>query len=395
MNASDYLTELLPQLTAAKLAYRGWRRAPRPFTLTFSVTNACQSRCQTCRIWELYRQHPERRADELTLDEIERVFASLGRVYFFNVSGGEPFLRDDLADIFELALRHLTPRVLHSPTNALAPQRVEAATERVLRRMRELGHDAPLTIKPSLDGIGAQHDAIRGVPGNFERVLETLERLKRLRARYPNLHVEVGTVISRANMGDVEAIAAYAHTLGIESYRHEIAEQRAEFFNLGDPITPTPEEYAALTRAFARQIRENVAGKRELAQLTESLRLVYYEYAARILQEGRQVLPCYAGITNAHINPYGQVWPCCVLGYDQPMGELREAGYDFMRVWHSPQADVVRAYIKAGNCACPLANQAYSNILANPAAMAKAVGNLVQFKIGHRRDAENAESKRG
>ena len=72
--------------------------------------------------------------------------------------------------------------------------------------------------------------------------------------------------------------------------------------------------------------------------MTESLRLVYYRYAARILREGRQVLPCLGGLTNVHINPYGQVWPCCVLGYEKPMGFLRESGCDFQRVWQSDRA---------------------------------------------------------
>ena len=381
MDITDYIRELAPRIVASKLAYLGLRRAPRPITLTFSITNRCQSRCQTCRIWELYRTHPERSDEELSLDEIERIFRGMRHIYFFNVSGGEPFLREDLADIFDLAMRYLTPRVLHTPTNALSPKRIEETTIQILQRMRRSGYDAPLTVKPSLDGIGEQHDRIRGVPGNFGRFLETLDRLQRLQQPYPQLHVEVGTVISRANMADVDAIADFVHTLGVESYRNEIAEQRAEFFNIGDPITPSAKEYGDLVRGFARRIRENTTRKRDLAKMTESLRLVYYEYASRILSENRQVLPCYAGITNAHINPYGQVWPCCVLGYDQPMGELREAEYDFERVWQSQQAAQVRAYIKAGNCACPLANQAYSNILCDPVATIKAAANLLRFKL--------------
>ncbi len=381
MNGRDYVTDLLPRLVASRMAYRGWRPPPTPITLTFSVTNRCQSRCLTCRIWELYRQKPELRDAELTLDEIERIFRGLGHIYFFNVSGGEPFLREDLSDIFRLAIRHLSPRVLHTPTNALLPERIEGTTAVILQHMAQIGYDAPFTVKPSLDGIGARHDEIRGVPGNFVRVLETLERLKRLRERYPNLHVEVGTVVSRANMHEIDAIVDYVHTLDIESYRNEIAEQRAEFFNREDPITPSGEEYAALMEVFARRVRKNIGAKRELAKITEALRLVYYEYAARILQERRQVLPCYAGITNAHINPYGQVWPCCVLGYDRPLGELRAADYDFGRVWHSPQAQAVRASIRAGECACPLANQAYSNILCDPVATGKVLANMVAFRL--------------
>lgn len=68
-----------------------------------------------------------------------------------------------------------------------------------------------------------------------------------------------------------------------------------------------------------------------------------------------------------------------MLGYAKPLGDLREANYDFMTVWRSKQADEVRASIKAGECACPLANQAYSNILCHTPSLAKAMTNVVRY----------------
>ena len=70
-----------------------------------------------------------------------------------------------------------------------------------------------------------------------------------------------------------------------------------------------------------------------------------------------------------------------MLGYDQPMGDLRQAGYDMGKVWHSEQASEVRAYIKGRNCACPLANQAYSNILCDPIATLRAGRTLLGFQV--------------
>jgi hypothetical protein len=118
-----------------------------------------------------------------------------------------------------------------------------------------------------------------------------------------------------------------------------------------------------------------------LTKITESLRLVYYDLAIRILQEQRQVIPCYGGISNVHLTPYGTLWPCCVLGYDKPMGDLREVNYDFQKLWRSEQAKSVRKYIKDSNCHCPLANQAYSNILCNSSTLLKAMYNVARFKF--------------
>ena len=165
--------------------------------------------------------------------------------------------------------------------------------------------EIPLAIEQSLDGIGKEHDEVRGVEGNFEKVLDTVKRLKELNKEYPNLHVELGTVISKANMHNIEKIADYAHSLGIESYRNEIAEQRAEFFNKQDPITPTAGEYKALIERFSKKIRENMKGKRRLTRITECLRLVYYDIAIKIMAQKTQVIPCFAGISNVHLTPYG------------------------------------------------------------------------------------------
>jgi len=372
------VTEFIPKILNYRLARAGLTRPARPITLTYSVTNRCQSRCLTCRIWTVYRDHPERAEDELKRDEIERIFRSIGHIYFFNISGGEPFLRDDLEEIVGLALEYLTPRIIHIPTNALMPARIADAVERILLKMNSRAPKTPLTVKPSLDAVGDRHDEIRGVPGNFDKVLETIELLKGLSEKFPSLHVEAGTVISRYNLDEVENLTRFVSGLSIESYRHEIAEERAEFHNRDDEITPSPEEYERLAEQFAGSIREALKDKRRLTRLTESLRIVYYQLAAQIVREGRQVVPCYAGISNVHLDPYGELWACCTLGHEKPLGDLRSAGFDFDRVWHSEQARRVRQFIRFGGCACPLANQAYSNILLSIPWLTRVLRQLVR-----------------
>lgn len=380
MNARDFATRIYPQTVRFKLARAGIIKPPAPITLTFSVTNQCQSRCKTCNIWKLYPERHQDPRNELTLDEIQKIFSSLGSVYFFNFSGGEPFLRADMPDIAEAAVEYLSPAILHTPTNAIATDRVLTHTRRILEMLRGRGLSTPFTVKPSLDGIGDQHDEIRGVEGNWPKLLETIAGLQELEREYDNLHVEIGTVVSNFNKHNLEQIEDYVHSLGVQSYRNEIAEQREEFFNIGDPITPSGEEYGELMGEFSTKVRAAMRDKRPLARVTESLRLVYYDLAAQIVRENRQVIPCYAGISNAHLTPHGDLWPCCVLGYAKPLGNLREAEYDFWKVWHSAQADEVRRSIKAAECACPLANQAYSNIIAHTPSLVRAIGNIYRSR---------------
>ncbi|MBN1472370.1 MAG: radical SAM protein [Syntrophaceae bacterium] len=346
-----------------RLEKAGLARPGRPINLTFSVTNLCQSRCKTCNIWEIYEKNPEKRAEELTLDEIKQIFQSMGHVYVFNVSGGEPYLRSDFVEIIEAACRYLTPGIIHIPTNAIAEKQVIEKTRRIIDLLARKSPATRLTIKPSLDHIDERHDGIRGAPGNFNKVMSVFESLKGLKSVFPNLHVELGTVISRWNVHDIEEIAAFITNLDPESYRNEIAEQRAEMFNMENPITPDAEAYKRAINFFVRQIQANMKTKGFFHRITHAFRLEYYNLAVRILNEQRQVIPCYAGISNAHMTPYGDIWACCTLGYEKSMGSLREHAYDFQGLWRSGQANDVRKYIHDKKCFCPMANQMYSNIL--------------------------------
>lgn len=363
MKKSDLFTVLMPYLASYKM--NRWLRSEKfnPMTLTYSVTAACQSRCKTCQIGEMFCQDPTRPQKDLKLNEIKRIFSTMKPVYFFNMSGGEPFMRDDLPEIVELACRYLKPRVVHTPTNAILSKKIIKNTERIIQIVRTYDPTVPVTVKPSIDGVGEKHDEIRGVKGNFNCLLKTIEGLKKLEEKYDNFHLELGTVISNYNIDDLSEIEDFVHSLGVESYRNEVAECRTEFFNLSDPITPPADVYQRLIKEFAKKVEDNIGKKKKLARTTEAMRVVYYDIAGRILAEKRQVIPCYAGVSNVHINYDGGVWPCCVLGYDQEMGNLRDYDYDFQKLWHSDKAKKVRKYIKGKNCACPLANQAYSNEL--------------------------------
>ena len=369
---------LLPRMIGYKLAYHNLINPPAPINFTFSVTNMCQSRCKTCNIWQLYQKNPKLKEKEMTIEEIEKMFKTFGATHFFNISGGEPFLRQDLPEIIELACKYLKPKIIHTPTNAIAPELIEKQTRKIMEIINKCNPKIIFTIKPSFDGIGSQHDKIRGIKGNFAKVLDTLKRLRKLKEEYPNLEIGLGTVISRYNHKDIEKIAGYAKSLNPDSYINEIAEHRSELFNENDPITPNPEDYEKVIQKFEKIVREDLKTKPKLTRLTQAFRLEYYKLALEIMKQKKQVIPCYAGIASVHINPYGDVWPCCIIGYKKPMGNLRDFSYDFKKLWRSDQARKIRNSIKNKSCYCPLANIAYTNILMNPKRMVKVIKNILK-----------------
>lgn len=371
MNNNLRKDQIIYKVLKYKLARSGLVNVDTPLVLTFSVTNRCNSRCKTCNIWK----NPLPPSEELTLSEIEQIFKSIGDLYFLNLSGGEPFLRSDIVEIIRLSQYYMSPNLVHIPSNGLLTDTIE---NRVKEILKVISPKTFLTIKLSLDGIGDAHDEVRGVKGNFEKLVETYSRLDNIRKAHPNFHLGFNTITSKFNLAHLDQIITYARNLNPDSYVTEIAENRSELFNVADDITPDAQTYKNLILNFRESTKQNLRSRRSISKYTEASRLVYYDYVVKILSEKRQVLPCYAGLSNAHLNPNGEVWPCCILAYSQSFGNVRNYNCDFKKLWHSHKARAVREYIKAGHCYCPMANQSYSNMLCNPIAMAK-VANVLLF----------------
>ena len=368
---------------ASHVAARALRRTPPlPLNLTVSVTRACSSRCRTCGIW-CSEPGLEDRGEELSLEEYEGLFGSIGRgpVYFLNISGGEPTLRDDLPSIVEAGARLLEPAHVHLPTNGLDPDRVLHAVERILAVLA--AGSTVLSVKPSIDGIGPVHDAIRGVEGNYDRVMETVERLLGLRdAHRGRLEVGCGTVLSRINLAEAGEVVRMAETLPLDSIIHEIAENREEMGNESWAITPSAAEYAAAVRPFAAALRRTVESADSLGALKAALRLRMIPLTMRWLRTGAGPLRCYAGSTNAHVGPRGGLWACAVQARTNRMADLRHTDMDLPAAWSSRSAARVRDRIRGGGCACPLANQMYANILLDPVELARALSLVSRIRRG-------------
>jgi len=338
-----------------------------PFSLVLSVSYRCNSRCRTCGVWR-------KSADDMSIGEWQRVFRNLGRTPFYlTFTGGEPYLRADFADLVIAAYEECRPAVITIPTNGLLSERISAATARICAACP--GSEIGLNL--SLDGLGEEHDRIRGVPGNWERAMETWRRLKALQAEHANLFLSVHTVISRFNIERFRQIYEGLQALEPDSYITEVAEERVELDTMGWEITPSAEEYAPVADFLSAEARRSHT--RGLARLTHAFRAQYYQLAKRVLQEQRQVIPCYAGWASGHIAPDGDVWTCCVRA--QPVGNLRQTGYDLAPIWFGEEMARLRRSIAAGECACPMANASYANMLLHPPTLAKVAWGMLQWSI--------------
>lgn len=356
---------LLPQIPKYWMFRRfGWPKV-MPVNVAVSIISTCNSRCLTCNIW---RDHTPGEGDDLTLEEFDRVFQSLGKMpFWFTVSGGEPFMRKDIVEICKSLYDNCRPAQINIPTNSLVWRPI---AERVAA-IADYCKDSELVINLSLDGVGEKHDEVRGIKGNFDKVMLVYRQLRELQR--PNLTVGVHSVISRFNIDHFPELHAFVtEQLRPDSFISEVAEERVELGTVGTGITPRGQEYArAVNMLIESSKHEQHHGQ---SRFIQAFRRRYYEIAKQWLEQNTQVIPCQAGWASAHIAPNGDVWSCAVRA--EPIANLRDHGYDFKRVWWGDVAKPIRRSIRNKECACPLANAAYTSMLMHPQTMLHVGGNF-------------------
>lgn len=178
-------------------------RPPQFRSLFLFVTSRCNSLCRTCFYFDKLNSR-----DDLSFDQIRRISETAPDFEKLWISGGEPFLRDELAQIVTLFARNNGVRNINLPTNGLLPARIFAATDGILENCPE----ASIDLNFSLDGLANTHDAIRGVPNNFVRTMATLREAEKRYGGIGRLRRNVVTVITRENYDEIVALGRYILT---------------------------------------------------------------------------------------------------------------------------------------------------------------------------------------
>jgi MoaA/NifB/PqqE/SkfB family radical SAM enzyme len=252
----------------------------------------------------------------------------------------------------------------------------EDSVKKIVEMLERTG-ETTLIVNLSLDDLGTKHDEIRGIQGNFDTLIDTYKRLEKIRSMHSCLRLGIHSVVSRSNVDSLPQLYEYVKTLRPDSYITEIAEERSELFNTGKEIEPTAEDYGKYIEELSRKVRDDFGQSGYLSKITQSYRTAYYEIVTKWLKDRKQMIPCYAAYASCQITSTGDVWPCCVLGYEKPLGNLRETNYDFKSIWLSQRADEVRSLIKSEGCSCPLANAHYTSILCNVPMMLRIMKSLM------------------
>jgi MoaA/NifB/PqqE/SkfB family radical SAM enzyme len=276
-----------------------------PTFISYNLTNECNEACPMCSVWQ-------RGGDVLSLAELERIFAELhsSGIRVVELSGGEPFLRSDIAEVFALLDRQDLFSTITTNGTLLTQNRIEQ-----LRNVRGL-----LQLAISLDSLDPEtyarlrgRDLLPAVLRNVDLVAE---------AGLP-MPFKLNMTMSRLNYHETLAILSYARKRGgyLSVFPVSLG---AGFQHRADDVQFRVEE---------KQRQEMAKIFRELARLRRNGEPLwefsgYYEMAADYVL-GLPVGPCDAGRLYLDLHADGKLAACP----DQPaFGDLRtESVLDALR----------------------------------------------------------------
>lgn len=292
------------------------------------------------------------RKGDLTFAELSKLSSTMPEFNDLWISGGEPFLRNDLSEVIELFYQNNKIRDVRIPTNALPKLQILAAVERILHSCPDL----QLEIDLSIDGFAETHDRIRGVSGNFEMALETLASLQTIRGLWPNLTIYINSVITSENQNEVTQLGEYfKKTADIDGHYFQIIRGNPTDKNLqGVPSSALKEIYSEALPLNVEYLSKAQRKKSRLGRIRRAYWKVGYDftYKTQYMNYAHGApwkMRCTAGQTSIVIDYNGDVRVCELR---KPIDNLRKHGMDFGRFWSSMERSLEVKSVDTDKCFC-------------------------------------------
>lgn len=340
---------------AADLARASLGPVALPFKLTLCLTWRCHHRCAACQIWS----RPA--GDEMSVAQLDRLFASMNSISWLDLTGGEVVARRDLGEIAASIHRRLGRlAMVHFPTAGMRPEQVVAAARAFVRP-----GGPRVVISVSVDGPPPLHDRLRGVPGAWHRAVDSLVALREI----DGVRAFAGMTLQPGNTDAIDAtvqaladrLPGFKHADLHVNYQH----RSAHYFGNEGLLPPDGPEVSAALADFVGQ----KGTPRNPFEVVERL---YLGLAPRHLATGRSPVPCRSAELSAYVSPDGTVYACTID--PRPMGRLADFDFDLRRLWQSAERRRLRQEVAQDRCpGCWTPCEAYQTLLTSPLTLALAL----------------------
>ena len=309
-----------------------------------------------------------RKPEELSLEEINTLSKKIGPLVQLSLTGGEPFLRKDFAEIASTLIRNTGAKYITIPTNASLTDRMVAFLQKVLPRHES--HYFRLTF--SIDGIGKAHDQHRSKVGSYENIQKSYATISPMREQYSNLVLDANTVFS----------AESEHQI-LDTVRH--LDKQFDFDNLsityvrGEIKDPSLKTYSEERYKEVNALLEGLKRKKEnrfLYPVWRAVRDVSRQNLIDTVFHDRFVTPCVAGRKLIVISETGEVQPCEILG--KSMGNVRDVDFDVNRLLKQNENRELVKWIKQTKCKCSFECALGANVVWNPSQIPRVLTSAVR-----------------
>jgi AdoMet-dependent heme synthase len=190
---------MIPRAAGLAAKFANYDFNERPLVVIWEVTRACALACLHCRA----EAQPNRHPDELTFEEGCRLMDQARELdpLVFVLTGGDPFMRKDLADLTRYGTS-IGLRISGSPSGTRLAN---------IKNMQKCADAGMQRVAFSLDHADeAAHDMFRGVKGSFGWTMDGIAA-----AKAAGMEVQIGTTVSRYNKGSLDRIAEKVEQLGV------------------------------------------------------------------------------------------------------------------------------------------------------------------------------------
>lgn len=258
---------------------------------------------------------PSRPDEEISIETIKK----LPPMYFTNITGGEPFIREDIREIVA-ELRKKSDRIVIS-TNGFFTDRIIA----LCKEFPDIG------IRISIEGLEQTNNEIRGLPDGFNRGYTTLKKLREMGLK----DVGFGMTVQDRNAADLVPLYQLSNELDME-FATASLHNSFYFVEAKNIIKDRPMVGQNFENLINELLNSNSPKKWFRAYFNHGL--INYIYGQK------RLLPCDMSFDTFFIDPYGDVMPCNGTKDKEVMGNLNTQTWD--ELWNSEDAEKVRAKVR-------------------------------------------------
>ena len=280
---------------------------------TVIVTYRCNAKCTMCNRYKV----PSKPEEEISIETIKK----LPEMYFTNITGGEPFIRDDLKDIVRELLKK-SDRIVIS-TNGFF-------TDRIVELCKEFPQ---VGIRISIEGLEKTNNEIRGLDDGFNRGYTTLKKLVDMGMK----DVGFGMTVQDRNAADLVPLYNISDELGREFATASL--HNSFYFVESNNIIKDRLTVAQNFEDLVNRLLDSNSPKKWF-------RAYFNHGLINYIFSQKRLLPCDMSFDTFFIDPYGDVMPCNGTKEKQVMGNLNRQSWE--ELWNSEQAEKVRSFVR--NC---------------------------------------------